>query len=147
MQFNLLKCLKMPVILATFIAVAVGLSGCAGTDVHLDVPGLRGVKLGGKQKEKKVAARGGLVIPPSTKKLPNPNEIASRSQQEEQAWPDDPDERKKKIAALKKKREKNAQEGVDEKGNPIFGEQGEGQRGILDKLLKGDLFKGDDDEE
>ncbi len=152
MKFNLLQILKMPVLLVGVLVASIALSGCAGSDVELNIPGLRGVKLGGKKAEKKVAVRGGLVIPPSTKKLPDPNKIAARSQQEEQAWPDDPDQRKKKLAALKRKEAKNRRNGYDKDGNPDFeamrdGGSGSGQPGLLDNLLNGRLFKKDDEEE
>ncbi len=150
MKFKLLQFVKMPVFLAGVLVAGIGLSGCAGTDIELDVPGLRGVKLGGKPKEKKVAARGGLVIPPSTQKLPDPNQIATRSEQQEQAWPDDPDERKKKIAALKKAEAKSRRNGLDKNGNPDFDamqEGGAGQPGLLDKLINGKLFKKDEEDD
>lgn len=150
MKFKLLQFLKMPVFLAGVLIASIGLSGCAGTDVELNVPGLRGVKLGGKAKEKKIAARGGLVIPPSTQKLPDPNQIAARKQQQEQAWPDDPDERKKKIAALKRKEAKSRRGGLDKDGNPDFdamADGGAGQPGLLDKIISGKIFKKDEEED
>ena len=134
---------RIPLVFAGILAASIGLGGCAGSDVELNLPGLRGVTLGAKKKEEKVAVRGGLVIPPSTRKLPDPNKVAARDQQNQQACPDDPDERKKRIAALKKKEAKLRKEGFDKDGKPDFEALQDGGNScpvILDKLLSGKLF-------
>lgn len=150
MQFKSLHNKKVPLILAGILGISVGLGGCAGTDVELKVPGMDLMKLGGKKTEKKVAARSGIVIPPSTKKLPHPDEASARRQSQEQAWPDDPDERKKKLAKLKKQEERNRREGLDKDGRPDFEamqDGGTGGPGLIEKIRSGELFgKKDEDE-
>ncbi len=150
MQFKSLHNKKVPLIAAGILSISVGLGGCAGTDVELKVPGMDLMKLGGKKSEKKVAARSGLVIPPSTTKLPDPDAAAARSQAHEQAWPDDPDNQKKKLAKLKKKEAENRRNGLDKDGRPDFEamqDGGNGGPGLFEKLRKSKWFGGDGEEE
>lgn len=89
------------------VLLSVSVAGCAGYDVELnggifDAMGVAGV-VGKKEKEKKLAARPGLVVPPSTASLPSPGSVP-QPQQADQAWPVDPEERKassKQIAQAK----------------------------------------------
>jgi len=71
-----------------------------GVDVTLPVVG--NIMAKGKNKEAKMATRGALVLPPSVKGLPAPQEKGQLATNT--AWPDDPDmkaKRDKKLAALK----------------------------------------------
>jgi len=83
--------------LSTFLVLSV--AGCSGYDVELkggvfDALGVAGV-MNKKQKEKKVAARPGLVVPPSTSSLPKPGSAPQAvAAAPGENWPIDPEERK-----------------------------------------------------
>jgi hypothetical protein len=72
------------------------LGGCNGADVYFDAPILEaaGINLNVKKNdEEDVPKRAGIVIPPSTDKLPEPGTRTAAAG--EQNWPQDPDKLKK----------------------------------------------------
>ena len=79
------------------------LGACGGVDgVDITLPVVGNIMAKGKNKEEKMATRGALVLPPSIKGLPAPQEKGQLANNG--AWPDDPDmkaKRDKKLAALK----------------------------------------------
>ena len=126
-MLSLINYKKMHTFFVGFILLFTSLilSGCgAGTDLEVSIPGMGLLKVGGEKKDPKLADRGPLVIPPNTKKLPNPEAAGTQqAQNEQQLWPDDPDERKKKIAELKKKEKKKEDEdpfNPEPKGEGLF---------------------------
>jgi hypothetical protein len=81
--------------------MAGSLAGCAGEGVELngkifDVLGVSTSALG-RAPEPKVAQRSPLVIPPDSKKLPEPGSSPPPAVASEQSWPQDPDQ--KRVAA------------------------------------------------
>ncbi len=79
------------------------LGACGGlNDVDITLPVVGNIMAKGKAKEAKMATRGALVLPPSVKGLPTPQEkgqVATSG-----AWPADPDmkaKNDKKLAAMK----------------------------------------------
>ncbi len=123
------------IIFGTILVIgSLSLTGCAGSDVELQVPGLGVLKTGGKKKDPKIVERGPLVIPPNTQRLPEPGQAAVNTQQANQgAWPDDPDLRKKKVAELEKQKKKK-------KTEDPFADDLDNSEGLLDKLFGGKLF-------
>lgn len=99
---------------AALLGVAVSLGGCAGTDVQIDAPILEaaGINLSSKKvDDENVPERPGIVIPPSTNKLPPPGTKTAAAQQ--QNWPQDPDKLKKQ----KEEEEAAAREKYCREGN------------------------------
>jgi hypothetical protein len=89
---------------ASLLASVLALGGCGagGVDVEFDAPILNaaGINLTSKKKdESDLPERPGLVVPPSTAKLPEPGERQANAAQ--QNWPDDPDLKKKDEAEAK----------------------------------------------
>ena len=86
------------------LASVMALAGCGaagGVDFEFDAPILNaaGINLTSKKKdESDLPERPGLVVPPSTSKLPEPGERRANA---EQNWPDDPDVKKKNEADAK----------------------------------------------
>lgn len=100
--------------LALFLAAATAAGGCgfAGVDgVELQGGVFDAMGMSGSNKQKmsdvKVDARPGLVLPPTTDRLPDPvtGSIAAAPQTEE-AWPVDPEDRKAQARADLDKRHK-----------------------------------------
>lgn len=77
-------------------ALSFGIAGC-GSDVYIDAPALEavGINLNEKDTEEDVPERAGLVIPPSTDKLPKPGETTTASASA-QNWPVDAEVEKKR---------------------------------------------------
>jgi len=72
------------------------LGGCNGADVYFDAPILEaaGINLNVKKNdEEDIPKRSGIVLPPSTEKLPEPGTRTAAAG--EQNWPQDPDKLKK----------------------------------------------------
>lgn len=89
--------------LAVLTVLAVSVSGCGVTGVELngkafEMLGVDGT-IGGKEEEAKLARRGGLVIPPDTKRLPKPGEETSVATVEDREWPVSAEDREAQIAA------------------------------------------------
>jgi hypothetical protein len=87
--------------LASALAVACLLAGCAGTDIEIDAPILEaaGINLNSKPPpEPDLEERPPLVLPPDTQRLPEPGTRTAAVDQ--QVWPDDPDQRAKREAEL-----------------------------------------------
>lgn len=99
--------LQRKLAIAALLGAALGVGGCNGTDVEINAPILEaaGINLTSKKVEEDVPERTGLVVPPSTEKLPAPGEqqVAAAGQQR---WPQDPD----KIKAQKEKEQVEAEE-------------------------------------
>jgi hypothetical protein len=76
----------------TLVCAGIGLAGCNGTDVHIDAPILEaaGINLTSKKGDEDVPERSGIVIPPSTDKLPEPGTRTAAADRP-QSWPQDPD--------------------------------------------------------
>ncbi len=84
--------------LAALMGAALSLGGCNAADVQIDAPILEaaGIHLTSKKADDEdVPERPGIVIPPSTEKLPEPG---TRTAAAEQNWPHDPDKIKKRKA-------------------------------------------------
>ena len=86
--------------MAALLGGALMLGGCGGAGIDLDInaPILEaaGVSLTAKKKDdENLPERTGLVLPPSTDKLPEPGK---RTAAAEQSWPQDPDQIKKQKA-------------------------------------------------
>jgi hypothetical protein len=85
------------------LLLSVSVAGCGGYDVELNggifqAIGVAGVVGQGKNKEEKLAARPGIVVPPSTASLPTPGS-APQPDGADQAWPVNPEDR---VASEKK---------------------------------------------
>lgn len=109
---TLIQCVVLPV------AVSFSLSACGGGDVYVDAPFLEavGIDLNKKQAEADVPVRPGIVLPPSTEKLPKPGEATKTASK--QNWPEDADlakQRKEEQAAAE--REAYCRNGEWDKGN------------------------------
>lgn len=99
------------------VAVCFSLPACGG-DVYVDAPFLEavGIDLNEKAPEADVPARSGLVLPPSTEKLPKPGEETQTAAK--QNWPEDPDlakQRKEEQEAAE--HERYCREGNWDKGD------------------------------
>jgi len=87
-------------------AVVLGLAGCSGSDMGIEMNGkiFDAVGLSGQAKkasEPKLAERGPLVPPPRTDQLPSPDSaVASTGHM---AWPNDPDKKRAADAAAARK--------------------------------------------
>ncbi len=112
-----LKIMARSVILP--IGLSLGLFGCGVADVHVDAPILEavGIDLNAKKVEEDVPERTGIVLPPSTDKLPEPSQTRTAAA-DSQNWPEDPEviekRRQEQEAA---ERERYCREGQWEKGN------------------------------
>lgn len=98
-------------------ALAVSISGCGGGDVYYDAPILEavGIDLNKKDEDQNVPVRSGIVLPPSTDKLPKPGERTAAS---EQNWPQDAEQVKaRKEQQEAAAREEYCREGKWTKGN------------------------------
>ena len=142
-------------LLGAGLCSALLLGGCGG------IGGVDGVDLQGgafdalgissstpkKEKEPKVAARPGLVLPPSETALPPPGEKTARAGAQADSWPLDPEENKSRASAALDQRHKeyceremrnarlNNQTGV------IVGPKGNCQPGLFGSLTG--LFQGE----
>ncbi|MBX2805822.1 MAG: hypothetical protein KTR19_07615 [Hyphomicrobiales bacterium] len=133
---NLVRCVFIPA------AVSVGIAGC-GSDVYFDAPALEavGIDLNNRQVEEDVPERAGLVLPPSTDKLPVPGSkvTASTSAQD---WPEDPDvSKKRKAEAEAAAREEYCKNGNWDDGNIDEFEKNAGdeyrcQSGLVEAITK-----------
>lgn len=109
---NLIRCVALPVILSA------GVAGCGGGDIYYDVPALEavGINLNEKPEEADVPERSGIVLPPSTDKLPEPGTKTATAAG--QNWPVDPEvEKKRKEEADAAAREEYCKNGKWEGGN------------------------------
>lgn len=82
------------------------LTGC-GYDVQLngavfDMMGVSGSSSGSK-KEPQMANRAGLVLPPSTDRLPVPGAEPQKAAQSDASWPVDPEQRKVDVAMAERR--------------------------------------------
>jgi hypothetical protein len=77
-----------------FAVISAGLTACGG-GVYVDAPVLEavGINLNEKEVEEDIPERAGIVIPPSTDKLPKPGETVTASTQ---SWPQDAENLKKR---------------------------------------------------
>lgn len=110
---NLIRCVVLPA------AFSVGVSGCGAGDVYIDAPALEavGINLNEKEPEADVPERSGLVMPPSTNKLPAPDETTTASAPAKD-WPVDAEvEKKRKEKAEAAAREEYCKNGKWEGGN------------------------------
>ncbi len=85
--------------IAAFLGAALSLGGCNSVDLDVDAPILEaaGISLTSKKKDDEdLPERPGIVIPPSTEKLPEPGTHTAAAGP--QAWPADPDRIKKQKA-------------------------------------------------
>lgn len=91
----------------TLICAGISMTGCNAADVHIDAPILEaaGINLTSKKAEEDVPERSGIVIPPSTDKLPEPG-TRTAAADSAQNWPQDPDQTK----AAREKAEAEARE-------------------------------------
>ena len=100
--------------IAALLGGALTLAGCAGTDVEFNAPILEaaGINLVSKKKdEENLPDRPGLVLPPSTDKLPEPG-TKTAAAAVDQSWPQDADKLKARNAAeAAAAREKYCREG------------------------------------
>ena len=92
-------------LIGALICTLLVLPGCGGTDIELngaifDVMGISGTS---KAKEPKMRNRAGLIVPPSTQRLPPPGSDPSATAQRDPSWPTDPEERKLAEAAQQRK--------------------------------------------
>lgn len=145
MQNNILKRIAT---LTTVMLSVVFIAGCGNVDVQL--PFMDKIDFTKSGPDPKVQSRGALVLPPSTKRLPNPDEVAAKKAaktNDKQYWPDDPDLRRKKLAELKKEAKKRKRDEIDMVNGDIdeFDKiQGEKEATTGPRLL--DIISGDDDE-
>lgn len=91
---------------AASLAVTLALSGC-GYDVQLEggvfeMMGVAG-STGSKKTEPKMANRSGIVVPPSTDRLPTPGSGTTNQAAADPAWPVDQEDRKVAMAAQQRK--------------------------------------------
>ena len=88
----------------TLMCACVGLAGCGGTDVHIDAPILEaaGINLTAKKADEDIPERSGIVIPPSTDKLPEPGSRTAAANAP-QNWPQDADQAKASKAEAEAK--------------------------------------------
>ena len=135
-------------VFVTGLAAALAVSGCSGTDVELqggvfNALGVAGV-IGGKKKEAKAKNRTGLVMPPSTKRLPKPGSGADpEAPRSAAAWPVDPEEKKAEhTAALRKKHKQYCEKALlqakaegDDDG--VQGPMGPCEKSVLDMFKSG----------
>mgnify|MGYP000288946122 FL=1 len=77
-------------IMATGLASAVLLGGCAGSDVEISGPGFQ---IGGNKskKEARVPDRAPLLVPPDRARLPEPVPEQPQAVAAQPNWPNDPD--------------------------------------------------------
>ncbi|MEO0618562.1 MAG: hypothetical protein AAFZ01_04715 [Pseudomonadota bacterium] len=106
---------RIPIIVA--FGAGLFVSACGGIEVEsklLDNIGVSGLIGDGKHKEEKVAARSGLVVPPS-QDLPPPGGGAIAAVPDGQAFPQNPEEREaaaKRAAEAKRKQECSDEDGA-----------------------------------
>ncbi|HKJ62116.1 MAG TPA: hypothetical protein VKA94_08995 [Hyphomicrobiales bacterium] len=111
---NLIRCVVFPAALSFSIA------GCGGGDVYYDAPALEavGINLNAKEPDADLPERSGIVLPPSTDKLPKPGETTTASAAPAQNWPVDPEvEKKRKEEAETAAREEYCKNGKWDGGN------------------------------
>ncbi|MEL7542918.1 MAG: hypothetical protein AAGJ70_04005 [Pseudomonadota bacterium] len=112
----MLSILKRLPIVAVF-STGLALGACGGIEVEsklLDNIGVGGLIGDGKHTEQKVAARSGLVVPPS-KQLPPPGGGSAAAIPGEAAFPQNPEEREaaaKRAAEAKRKKECSDEDGA-----------------------------------
>lgn len=109
---NLVRCVVLPGVLS------LGIAGCGGGDIYYDVPALEavGINLNEKPEEADVPERAGIVLPPSTDKLPEPGQRTASAGA--QNWPVDPElEKKRKEEADAAAREEYCKNGKWTGGN------------------------------
>lgn len=100
-------------------ALSASIAGCGGGDVYFDAPALEavGINLNEKEVEADVPERTGLVMPPSTNKLPAPDDATTASVSAKN-WPVDAEaEKKRKAEADAAAREEYCKNGEWDKGN------------------------------
>jgi len=119
--------------LAVSLALAAGLGGCGGIEFQGKVFDYMGLSGDRQEADVRMAERPPLLLPPDTKKLPEPgNGVAAATARPD--WPTNPEVVKKQIVAEKKKQEAQ-QEAEADPTNPYAGKPT-----LLDKafgLLKG----------
>ncbi|MCF6200437.1 MAG: hypothetical protein L3J67_13835 [Hyphomicrobiaceae bacterium] len=131
-------------LLLVFTTSTLGACGGLMDGVDITLPVVGNITAKGKTKEAKMATRGALVLPPSIKGLPAPQEKGQLATNG--AWPDDPDmkaKKDKKLAALKeaeyrkngdwkgKRNSGNGLEDFNKKVDPFERQTGILQDGIL----------------
>jgi hypothetical protein len=119
------------------------LTGC-GADVELngaifDVMGVSGTSA--RRGDPKIPNRAGLVVPPSTNKLPPPGTAPAQSAHADPSWPVDPEERQVAAAAAQRKahdefcKKALLRAKVDNpEGDVVMGPLGRCESSILDML-------------
>jgi hypothetical protein len=134
---NLIRCAVLPGVLS------LGIAGCGGGDIYYDVPALEavGINLNEKEPDADVPERAGIVLPPSTDKLPEPGQTKTASAPA-QNWPVDPEvEKKRKEEADAAAREEYCKNGKWEGGNidefqKNVGEEQRCQSGLMGSISK-----------
>lgn len=134
---NLIRCVMLPA------ALSVGIVGCGAGDVYIDAPALEavGINLNEKESEAEVPERAGIVMPPSTDKLPKPGENTTAAVSANN-WPTDPDaEKKRKEEAEAAAREEYCKNGQWDDGNidefeKNVGNENRCQSGFIEAISK-----------